>query len=115
MLTRLVPMVWRMVWEILRDVLPIALVITFFQLVILRQPFPNLPSVVAGMVLAVIGLFLFTGGLRLGLFPLGESLAYQFARKGSVTWLMVFAFTLGYTTTVAEPALFAVCTDSPGN
>jgi hypothetical protein len=108
MLTRLVPMVRRMVWEILRDVLPIVLVITFFQLVILRQPFPNLASVVAGMVLAVIGLFLFTGGLRLGLFPLGESLAYQFARKGSVTWLMVFAFTLGYTTTVAEPALFAV-------
>ncbi len=110
MLTRLVPMVWRMVWEILRDVLPIVLVITFFQLVILRQPFPNLASVVAGMVLAVIGLFLFTGGLRLGLFPLGESLAYQFARKGSVTWLMVFAFTLGYATTVAEPALFAVAT-----
>jgi len=104
MLTRIV----RMVWEILRDILPIVLVITFFQLVILKQPFPNLPNVVAGMVLAVIGLFLFTAGLRLGLFPLGESLAYQFARKGSVTWLLVFSFTLGYTTTVAEPALFAV-------
>jgi len=104
MLTRIV----RAVWEILRDILPIVLVITFFQLAVLKQPFPHLSSVLGGMVLAVIGLFLFTGGLRLGLFPLGESLAYQFARKGSLFWLMAFAFTLGYTTTVAEPALFAV-------
>jgi Protein of unknown function (DUF1538) len=104
MLTRLL----RMAWEILRDILPIILVITVFQLAVLKQPFPNLPNVVAGMVLTVIGLFLFTGGLKLGLFPLGESLAFQFARKGSLFWLLVFAFTLGYTTTVAEPALYAV-------
>jgi len=98
----------RMVWELLRDVLPIILVITFFQLAILRQPFPHLGNVVGGMVLVMIGLLLFTQGLRLGLFPLGESLAYQFARKGSLVWLLIFAFTLGYTTTVAEPALLAV-------
>lgn len=94
--------------EILRDILPIVLVIGFFQLAILKQPFPHLSQVLGGMVLVVIGLFLFTQGLRLGLFPLGESLAFQFARRGSLFWLMLFAFTIGYATTVAEPALLAV-------
>jgi hypothetical protein len=44
----------------------------------------------------------------MGLFPIGESLAHALARKGSLFWLMVFAFTLGFGTTVAEPALIAV-------
>jgi hypothetical protein len=47
-------------------------------------------------------------GLDIGLFPLGEALAEEFARKGSLLWLMVFAFALGFGTTVAEPALIAV-------
>ena len=98
----------RLVFEILRDILPIVLVISVFQLAVLHQPFPNLGSVVGGLVLAVVGLFLFTQGLNLGLFPLGESLAYQFARKGNIWWLLAFAFTIGYATTVAEPALLAV-------
>lgn len=94
--------------ELMRDVMPIILVILFFQLVVLGQPFPHLNEVVWGMVLVVMGLFLFTQGLERGLFPLGESLAYDFARKGSLWWLLIFAFTIGYATTVAEPALLAV-------
>ncbi|MBI5135713.1 MAG: DUF1538 domain-containing protein [Nitrospirae bacterium] len=97
-----------MLFEVVRDILPVVLVVTFFQLAILRQPFPNLSGVLGGMVLVVIGLFLFTQGLRLGLFPLGEAMAFQFARRGNVWWLLVFAFTIGYATTVAEPSLLAV-------
>lgn len=92
----------------LRDILPVVLVVAFFQLVVLQQPFPHLSQVVGGMLLVVIGLLLFTQGLQLGLFPLGESLAFQFARRGSLFWVMLFAFTIGYATTVAEPALLAV-------
>jgi hypothetical protein len=98
----------KMLFEIVRDILPIIGVIVFFQLVILRQPFPNLSGVVGGMILVVIGLFLFTQGLRLGLFPLGESMAFQFAKRGNLWWLLLFAFTIGYATTIAEPALLAV-------
>ena len=94
--------------EVLQDILPIILVIGFFQLAILKQPFPNLAQVVGGMILVVFGLLLFTQGLRLGLFPLGESLAFQFAKRGSLFWVMLFAFTIGYATTIAEPALLAV-------
>ena len=55
-----------------------------------------------------VGLALFVVGLDIGLFPLGETLAEEFARKGSLVWLLVFAFALGFGTTVAEPALIAV-------
>lgn len=92
----------------LRDLVPIVLVVAFFQLLVLRQSVPDLAAILVGTLLVVAGLTLFMQGLTLGLFPLGESLAYAFARKGSVAWLLVFAFALGFATTVAEPALIAV-------
>ena len=61
-----------------------------------------------GTILVVVGLSLFVKGLETGLFPVGENMAYAFARKGSVFWLIAFAFALGFGTTIAEPALIAV-------
>ena len=94
--------------EALRDLLPIILVITFFQLAILRQPFPELLEVLIGAVMVIAGLMLFVQGLEMGLFPIGETLAVAFAQKGSLTWLLIFGFGLGFSTTVAEPALIAI-------
>jgi hypothetical protein len=91
-----------------RDLLPIILLITVFQLAILRQPFPDLLEVLIGAVLVIIGLMLFVQGLEMGLFPIGESLAVAFARKGSLAWLLIFGFGLGFSTTVAEPALIVI-------
>ncbi|MCK4605334.1 MAG: DUF1538 domain-containing protein [Deltaproteobacteria bacterium] len=90
------------------DLLPIILVIAFFQLVVLRQPLPQLGEVVLGALLVVTGLSLFIQGLEMGLFPVGEAMAHALARKGSAFWLLSFAFALGFSTTVAEPALIAV-------
>ncbi|MEJ2142641.1 MAG: DUF1538 domain-containing protein [Gammaproteobacteria bacterium] len=97
-----------MLMDSFRDLLPIIFVIGFFQIIVLQQPLPNLGSVLIGTVLVLLGLSLFVEGLKIGLFPIGESLAYDFARKGSLFWLLVFAFALGFGTTVAEPALIAV-------
>lgn len=97
-----------MLLDSFRDLLPIIIVIGFFQIVVLQQPLPNMGSVVIGTVLVILGLSLFVEGLKIGLFPIGESLAYDFARKGSLFWLLVFAFALGFGTTIAEPALIAV-------
>ena len=91
-----------------RDLLPIFLVISVFQLAVLRQPFPELLEILIGTAFVVIGLMLFVQGLEMGLFPLGEALAVAFARKGSLVWLLVFGFGLGFSTTVAEPALIAI-------
>jgi len=95
-----------------RDLLPIILVVSFFQLFILQQSIPNWPSLLIGTLFVVIGLALFIRGLELALFPIGESLAYAFARKGSLAWLLLFAFLLGFGTTVAEPALIAVANEA---
>jgi len=95
-----------------RDLLPIIIVIAFFQLVVLQQPIPNLGQLLVGTMLVVIGLTLFVQGLEMGLFPIGETMAYAFARKGSLWWLLAFAFALGFGTTVAEPALIAVAKEA---
>ncbi len=95
-----------------RDLAPIVVVIAFFQIVVIQQPFPNLSQILIGTILVVLGLAFFVRGLEMGLFPLGEAMAQAFAKKGSVLWLMAFAFALGFGTTVAEPALIAVAAEA---
>ncbi len=95
-----------------RDLAPIVLVIAFFQIAVLQQPFPNLGNVIVGMLFVVLGLALFIQGLEMGLFPIGENMADALARKGSLTALLGFSFLLGFGTTVAEPALIAVAAEA---
>lgn len=99
-------------WLAFKDLLPIVIVIGFFQLAVLRQPLPNLMEILLGGLLVVLGLMLFVQGLEMGLFPIGETMAHELARKGSLFWLLLFAFLLGFATTVAEPALIAVANEA---
>ena len=94
------------------DLLPIIMVIAFFQIVVLKQPLPQMGEVLFGAFLVVAGLSLFVQGLEMGLFPIGESMAHALARKGSLFWLLLFAFALGFSTTIAEPALIAVAAEA---
>jgi hypothetical protein len=91
-----------------KDLLPIIVVVAFFQTFIIQAMPDNLTSIVIGLTIVAIGLALFIRGLELGIFPVGENLAIDFAKKGSVFWLLLFAFTIGFATTVAEPALIAI-------
>ncbi len=95
-----------------RDLAPIVLVIAFFEVVVLQQSPDHLGQVLIGVVFVVLGLTFFIHGLEQGLFPIGESMAHAFARKGSAGWLLAFAFSLGFGTTVAEPALIAVAAEA---
>ena len=95
-----------------RDLLPIILVIAFFQLVVIQQPIDNLVELIVGALLVIFGLTFFLVGLEMSLFPVGESMAIAFAKKGSVFWLMMFAFSLGFGTTVAEPSLIAIADEA---
>lgn len=95
-----------------RDLLPIVVVIAVFQLFVIRQPVDGLLTLFTGAMLVVAGLAFFIFGLRLALFPIGEGLAHSLAAKGSVFWLISFAFVLGFGTTVAEPALIAVAAEA---
>lgn len=90
------------------DLLPIVLVVSFFQFVVLKQSFPNIEETLLGLFFVIVGLMLFVEGLEIGLFPIGESLSHTLAKKGNVFWLLSFSFFIGFSTTIAEPALIAV-------
>jgi hypothetical protein len=106
-----------------RDVLPVIVLITGFQLLVLRQPIPHLRRVVVGGMYVVIGLALFLAGLEKALFPLGKIMAAQLsdptflygpdavvaqAEWKAYGWIYLFAAMIGFATTIAEPALIAV-------
>jgi hypothetical protein len=95
-----------------RDLFPIILVILIFQLAVVRLPFPDVLEVFVGLILVILGLALFVVGLEIGLFPIGEAMAEAFARKGSLFWLLLFGFGLGFSPTIAEPALIAVAKEA---
>jgi hypothetical protein len=108
----LAPELLKSLTDSVKDLLPIIGVIAFFQVLILGQPIANLLELLWGTALVVLGLTLFVQGLKLGLFPIGENMAWDFAAKGSLMWLLLFAFALGFGTTVAEPALIAVANEA---
>ena len=95
-----------------KDLAPIVLVIAFFQIVVLQQAIPNLSEIIVGTLFILVGLTLFIYGLKLGLFPIGETLAYAFVKKGSIAWLLIFAFALGFGATIAEPDLIVMANEA---
>lgn len=95
-----------------KDLAPIVLVIAFFQLFVLQQSIPSFGNIVLGTGFVLLGLTLFIYGLNLGLFPMGEALAFAFVKKGSLIWMLIFAFALGFGTTIAEPALITVANEA---
>ncbi len=106
-----------------KDVMPIIILIVGFQLLVLRQPIPNLGRLIVGGVYVVIGLALFLAGLEKALFPLGNIMATQLSDPAFIYgtdeivtqadwkaygWVYLFAAMIGFATTIAEPSLIAV-------
>jgi hypothetical protein len=91
-----------------RDVLPIIAVVLFFQYLVIRKPIAHIHKVVGGFVLVIVGLYAFVVGLKLGLFPIGRSMAEQLIGLDRIVFVYLFAFSIGFATTMAEPALIAI-------
>jgi hypothetical protein len=107
-----------------RDVLPIAVIIFGFQFLVIRKKIPNLKKVLIGFVYVIVGLAFFLQGLEQALFPLGKSMAQQLTDPDFIYaglaeipdyvdwtryyWVYLFAFAIGFSTTIAEPSLLAV-------
>ncbi|HAS62467.1 MAG TPA: DUF1538 domain-containing protein [Vibrio sp.] len=106
------------------DVIPIATIIFGFQFAVLKRPVVNLPQVLLGFFYVILGLSLFLLGLEMALFPLGETMAEQLTAPDFIEqvrlsteavlnwadyyWVYLFAFCIGFSTTIAEPSLIAV-------
>ncbi|UEX79889.1 DUF1538 domain-containing protein [Sediminicurvatus halobius] len=97
-----------MVWHAFRNLLPIILVVGFFQFVVMREVPEGWLTMTLGLGVVVLGVALFLQGLELGIFPVGKNLSNEFARRGSLILLMAFGFCLGFAAVIAEPALIAV-------
>ena len=83
-------------------------IVFFYQFAILQTVPEDLPSIFVGLLLVAIGLAFFLRGLEIGIFPLGEELSKQLASLKTRAWIVIFAFVIGFATTVAEPALIAI-------
>jgi hypothetical protein len=110
--------------ETIQDVLPIVVIIVGFQLLVLRRKLPNPGQLILGFCYVLLGMALFLMGLELALFPLGKLMAQQltdphfiYGALDSVQqtvvwqdyyWVYLFAAAIGFSTTIAEPALLAV-------
>ncbi len=94
--------------SVVKDVAPILFIIVFFQYAVLKKKIENIKTVLLGFALVIIGLYAFILGLEMGLFTLGETMAYQLTKSDSVMMIYAFAFAIGFSTTMAEPALMAI-------
>src|SRR5690554_5906233 len=106
-----VPVALKMLLDLasmIRDVLPIILTILFFQYVVLRRGLANPSKILFGFLLVILGLYAFVVGLKMGLFPVGTSMAEQLIALEQFGFVYLFAFMIGFATTMAEPALLAV-------
>ena len=108
----------------LGDVAPIMGILFGFQLLVLKRKLPHTRNIIIGFASVIVGLTLFLMGLESALFPLGRTMAEQLtnpefiartsgASIGQLTWsdyywVYLFAFAIGFTTTIAEPSLIAV-------
>lgn len=105
----------------IKDVVPIFALLLGFQIGILRRRIPHLQQVLFGLIYVLLGLSLFLFGLELALFPLGKEMARQLTdpaflgvsgemgvRWTDYYWTYLFAFAIGFATTIAEPSLIAV-------
>jgi hypothetical protein len=94
----------------LRAVLPLAVYLTLFQLLILRENVVDASIITGGLIAVVIGLMIFMEGLKVGLMPFGESLGTSLPAKASIAVVLGVAFLLGIGVTFAEPAIGALQT-----
>lgn len=123
MIAELMQMFVNTLLDTLRDIAPIIVMLLFFQFAILRAPLIAPMRVLRGFFYVILGMVFFLMGLQEAIFPLGEVMARQLTDPEFIYgtaehtehvqwhdygWVYVFAFCIGFSTTLAEPALIAV-------
>lgn len=99
-----------LLWQTSKDLTPIVLLILVFQWLVLRRRFKSPVQMLSGTIYVLLGMVLFLAGLEMSLFGIGETMARQLVamQSGHFYWVYLFAASIGFATTVAEPALSVV-------
>jgi len=112
----------RVLLDTCRDILPIAAIIIGFQLLVIRRPVVHPKKMLIGFIYVLLGIAFFLEGLQMALFPLGTLMANQLTAPEflgispteqnvawqAYYWVYIFAASIGFATTLAEPSLLAV-------
>jgi magnesium-transporting ATPase (P-type) len=107
-MTRTGRKIFQSIIESIKDLLPIIIVVGFFQIFVIQKPLDDFLLIIEGLLLIILGLTFFVFGLKIGFFPAGENLAYNFVERASLSWLLIFGFALGFGVTIAEPDLIVI-------
>lgn len=113
---------WQILLSTVQDIMPIVGVIIGFQLLVIRQPLKHPKQLFTGFFYVLLGITLFLKGLEMALFPLGKLMAQQLTAMAFINadplsaqippdayfWVYIFAASIGFSTTFAEPSLLAV-------
>lgn len=95
-------------WDTTRNVLPIMAILVIFQLFVLRKSMDNIRVFIIGCIFTILGLHFFLKGVTNALIPLGETVGSNIIMLKHKYLIVLFAFALGYASTLVEPALEAL-------
>jgi hypothetical protein len=92
----------------IKAVVPLALYLVLFQVLVLRQPVEAAVSLTLGLAAVIIGLAVFMEGLNTGLMPFGTIIGNNLPKKANMTVVLIIIAILGVGVTFAEPAIGAL-------
>ncbi len=90
-------------YEVLMAVMPITLVVTILQVVLISLPLVDFLRFLLGSFMVMLGLTLFLQGVKMGFLPMGETIGSKLPQEASLVVILLVAFTLGFVVTLAEP------------
>ncbi len=94
--------------EVIQAVLPITLVVILLQVSLISMPWVLFLRFLIGVAMVMTGMFLFLQGVKIGLLPMGEAIGAELPKRGSMFFLLFFAFVLGFMVTLAEPDVWVL-------
>lgn len=96
------------IYEVVLAVVPITIVVILLQIFLINMPWILFSRFLIGVAMVITGLFLFLQGVKIGLLPMGEAIGAELPKRGSMFFLLFFAFVLGFMVTLAEPDVWVL-------
>jgi hypothetical protein len=94
--------------EQVKAVVPLAVYLALFQLLILDQIVEDSWLITGGLFSVIVGLMFFMEGLKLGLMPFGQVIGNGLPRRSPLPVVLFITLLLGIGVTFAEPAIGAL-------
>ena len=91
-----------------KAVVPLAVYLALFLIVVLRQSVDEALLITGGLFAVIIGLMFFMEGLRIGLMPFGTIIGHSLPQHSPLPLVLLVTFLLGIGVTFAEPAIGAL-------